>query len=1151
MKEYAYLHCHTTYSISDAIPTCNAYVDKIYELNQRPNSNYHCKGWAVTDHGVVFALPKMYNACLNPKDEAKKINPVYGCEVYMCNDVNNNPNKDRYHLVLLASNQIGLQNLYEIASFSGLHQIQGRIKKFPTVDLNFLRNHGEGLICLTACVGGIIPSCIINGDINTAELYIREFSSIFDKVYLEVQPHDFPEQLLVNSKLVELSKKFNLKLVMTPDSHYLNVEDKINQDILKEITHQKPFDSDNHLYTPEEMEEYCIKNNIPLECITNTAEVYDLCCNVDLKPNLDFYPTFDCPDGYTENSYLRKLCFDALEEKIVTKKITDLEKYKNQLLYELEVVCSKNFAGYFLLLWDWLKWCRANNILTGVGRGSAAGCLISYLLDITHIDPIKNNLMFERFLNPGRMEPPDIDSDVPRNKRGESIKYFIDKYGKENVCQIITYGKYKLKNTTKAILSSLGVSFQEQNNITKSIPDLIDGKEVSWDLIEDYHNNPNDDKYSNFTIMEGNKINDIYNTYIELFKKYPKLYQGLDGLKNCVSNTGLHAGGVIISKYRLNNNVGLITGDSAILPVVQVEMTDIDFYGLLKLDILGVKNLDIIKLTMDLAGLDYDWYDSEDYTDSKVYDDLRDGLTCDIFQFSKFNPTKMIKDFNCINIEGLTAVNAGNRPGPLEKDPNTNKSMVDIYVEREKSHNIESIEPSIDEILKDTNGCLWYQEQCILLGQVMAGYNAGNADKRIRKTLGKKKVKLIPEIRNEFIYGKQSIYNEKGDVIGVSEEDSKYCIGAVNRGYSLEIATKIFDIMESFAKYSFNKSHSFGYAVIGYKDAWLAHYYPLEFAIANCTINEVQEEVVNTINNAKKKGIKVLGPDINKSDIGFSMDNGCIRYGLRAIKGLGSSAVDFLKKYRELDTVPFNTYQDYYSRIHDTNNPYVIQLINDIRKETGKNSNNPIKKDVDVALIMSGAFDSMEPNRYKVLNQFCSIKKLSSIKIMDKDVRVPLDEKKFERKQKLAMEQFYMGGYISEHPLDPFPYVDISTCSNGDNIKTTGIIENITAKKTKRGSEYLTIKYVCKDGISRNGNVFDEAVVDKIRNNVKKNQIVTIRGVVNTTYNNLTISNVIPVAFKKQNDNLEDIELPSKEEITKPVITVSEPIKLDNIFSGE
>lgn len=1136
MKEYAYLHCHTTYSIKDAIPTCEAYVNKIYDLNQRDNSDYHCKGFAVTDHGVIFAFPKTYNACLNPKDENKKINPVYGCEIYMCDDIDNNENKDRFHLVLLASTQKGLSNLYEIASFSGLHQLKGKIKDFPLVDMKFLETHGKGIVCLTACIAGIVPYYILNGDIPRAMQYIEKFNNIFDKVYLEVQPHDFPEQLLVNDALVNISlNNPQYKLVMTPDSHYIEIKDKEYQDILKEITHQKPFDSDNHLYTPEEMEKYCIQNHIPLECITNTAEVYDLCCNVDLKPKLDFFPSFKCPLGYDENSYLRKLCFDALEEKIVIKKIVDLEKYKNQLLYELEVVCSKNFSGYFLLLWDWLKWCRQNDILTGPGRGSAAGCLISYLLDITHIDPVKNNLMFERFLNPGRMEPPDVDTDVPRNRRGDSIKYFIKKYGSENVCQIITFGKYKLKNTTKAILSSLDVSFQEQNAITKTIPDMIDGKEVTWDLIEDYHNNPDSDRYVSFTDTEGKKLDDIYNMYIDLFQKYPKLYTGLNGLKNCISNTGLHAGGVIVSKYRLNNNVGLITGDSAILPVVQVEMTDIDFYGLLKLDILGVKNLDIIKLTMDLANISYDWYDSEDYTDSLIYDDLRNGQTCDIFQFSSFNPTKMIKDFNCNNINDLTAVNAGNRPGPLEKDTQTNKSMVDIYVEREKSHIIESIEPSIDKILKDTNGCLWYQEQCIQLGQVMAGYSAGNADKRIRKVLGKKKVKLIPEIRNEFIYGKQSIYDDNNNIIGISDKDSKYCVGAINRGYSEETATQIFDIMQSFAKYSFNKSHSFGYAVLGYKDAWLAHYYPLEFAIANCTINEEQEDVVKTINNAKKKGIKVLGPDINRSKIGFTNDNGCIRYGLKAIKGLGSTGVDFLNKYRQLDNKPFISYEDYYNRIHDTNNPVVQQLINDIRNNTGKKSTNPIKKDVDVALIMAGAFDSIESNRYKLLNLFCDIKGIDTVKVADKEIKIPIDESKYQRNIKLNMEQFYMGGYISEHPLDPFPYTDISTCNNDDLIKTTGIIENVTFKKTKTNKEYVTIKFYMKDGISRNANAFDDKVISKIKDRIKKNQIVSIKGTVNTTYNNLTITNITPVVFKKQVNELEDLEL-QKENTVKPVI---------------
>lgn len=586
-------------------------------------------------------------------------------------------------------------------------------------------------------------------------------------------------------------------------------------------------------------------------------------------------------------------------------------------------------------------------------------------------------------------------------------------------------------------------------------------------------------------------------------------------------------------------------GETAILPVVQVEMTDIDFYGLLKLDILGVKNLDIIKKTMDLAGLGYDWYDSEDYSDQNVYNMLKEGNTCDIFQFSAFQPTKMIKDFDCNNIDDLCAVNSGNRPGPLEKDKDTNKSMVDIYIERTKSNTIESLHPNLDWILKDTRGVLWYQEQCIFIGQEMAGYSMGAADQRIRKTLGKKKIKMIPEIENEFIYGKKSLFDEEHKVIGRSEENSEYCVGAINKGYSKELAQKVFDTMKAFAKYAFNRSHSFCYAVLGYKDAYLSYYYPLEFAVANCTVNDVQEEVMKTINNAKKRGIKVLQPDINNSEIGFSIDNGCIRYGLKAIKGLGNAAINFIDEYRKLDTQPFVDYNDFYFRIHDNSNIYVNKLINDIRQQTGKNSINPIKKDVDIALICSGAFDSMEPNRYELLNQFGAIKRLSSIKIVGKDVQLPLDVKKYQRKQKLAMEMYYMGGYISEHPLDPFPYTDISMCSNNENIKTTAIVDSITSKKTKKGSEYLTMKFSTKDDIIRTGNIFNESVIKKIKGNIKKNQIISIKGTVNTVYNNINITSVTPISFKKQTNELENLEIQEVE--SKPVIQTSAPLDISVI----
>ena len=335
---------------------------------------------------------------------------MYGCEVYHCLDVDNNPNKDRFHLVLIATNQEGLTNLYEIVSHAGMHVIHGRTKDFPVTDLKFMSQHGKGIIALTACVAGIVPQCIINGQDKDALMYIDELDNIFDDVYLEVQPHDFAEQLLVNSKLVNISAQTGYKLVMTSDSHYINASDSKYHDILKNMCHQKLFTTNNHLFTPEEMEDYCIAHGIPTECISNTAEIANK-CDVDPKPkdHNALLPIFPCPEGYNEATYLRKLSFEKLQRKIIKKQIQDPVKYIRQMNYELEIICNAGFAGYFLILWDWFEWCRQNDILCGPGRGSAAGSVISYALNITKVDPIKNGFFFERFLNPGRLEFPDID----------------------------------------------------------------------------------------------------------------------------------------------------------------------------------------------------------------------------------------------------------------------------------------------------------------------------------------------------------------------------------------------------------------------------------------------------------------------------------------------------------------------------------------------------------------------------------------------------------------------------------------------------------------------------------------------------------------------------------------------------------------------
>lgn len=1118
-KRFAYLHNHTKFSIQDAMPSPKDYVDKIFTINQN-SKDYECVGLALTDHGNISVLPQQYNACLNPDDKNKKIKPLFGCEVYHCLDINNNPNKDRFHLVLLATNKKGLKNLYEISSHAGMNIINGKIKNFPVTDLQFMKTHGEGIICLTACVAGLVPQCIINGNESLAIQYINELKSYFDEVYLEVQPLDIPEQLLVNEAFVRLSKQLNMKLVMTCDSHYIDKSDRQYHDLFKEISHQKPFNTENYLRTPEEMEMYCIANNIPLEAITNSAEIADK-CNVDPKPknHRSLLPIFPCPKGYDESSYLRDLSINCLKQKIIEKQITEPDKYIKEILYELDVICNAGFAGYFLILWDWFKWCRANNILTGPGRGSAAGSIISYVLDITKVDPIKNEFYFERFLSPERLEFPDVDTDIPRDRRADAISYLLQKYGKDNVSQIVTFGEYKVKNTIKAVLSKYGCPIGDANKVTKSLPDMLDGKAVTFDLLEDRHNNP--DNYSTWEVTDLKALDNAWNVLDEVFNKYPQVYDALKHISGCYNNTGIHAGGVIICNKPIKENGQIMMGsETAVLPVLQFEMADLDFFGFLKIDVLGLKTLDTIKYTMELANLGYDWYDSEDYNDPNVYEMLRNGETTDVFQLARYTPTKMLNDFNVHDIDGICAVNAGNRPGPLEKDKETGKSMVDLYIDHVKTNTPEDWgNKNVNDILKKTYGCIWYQENCIMLGRTMAGYSMGGADARIRKVLGKKKVKMIPEIKNEFIYGKKSKFDDNHNVIGISDEPSDYCEGSLARGYSIELSERIFDNMSAFAKYSFNKSHSFCYGVIAYKTAWLSYHYPIEFAIANCTINEKEEDIIATLASARKRKIRILPPDINKSQVNFSNDNGAIRYGLKAIKGVGARVTTFLNDYKSLNSQPFADLKDFYDRIHNSNDNIVAMLINNIQQQTGKASPNPLKKDVEIALILAGCFDFDEPNRYKLVNYYMvNIRKENppKIKIMDEDKTFPLDVKAYDTKQKLALEKFYMGAYISEHPLDKFPYIDLDSANEGEKVKIAGIVTNCIKKKTKTAKDYLTIKFKSKDDIERTTNVFSEEKVKSLEQNLKKNQIIVVTGTFSQTYHNINAQDVKIQIDKKQ-----------------------------------
>lgn len=635
----------------------------------------------------------------------------------------------------------------------------------------------------------------------------------------------------------------------------------------------------------------------------------------------------------------------------------------------------------------------------------------------------------------------------------------------------------------------------------------------------------------------------------DLFQRYPQLYMAAQKLNGAVSTTGIHAGGVIVSGVPLAGNLPMTKGsDTAVLPVLQVDIADIGFYNLLKIDVLGLRTLDQIFDTMKLAGLDWDWYDNEDWSDEGVYEFLRQGNTTDIFQFSSPAGTRMLRDFKVKTLGDLTAVNAGNRPGPLAKDKETGISPVDQYKASVDSGRVISLDPRIDFILAETQGSLWYQEQCQKLGQVMSGYDLGTADIKIRKPTAKKLMEKIPALETEFIYGRKPLVNDKGELLFAmpdgthraidlyekvedvrkkindaynqggrpipSDEKSKDCIGAVPNGFDESLAIDIFNTIKAFAKYSFNKAHSGSYAAIAYKTAYLSYHYPIEWAVACASNYDDNEKVQATISALRKRGYKVLPPSINKSFQTFTIEDSpsgrAMRYGLGDIPFVGARAVDLMKLVRQ--NGEFSSFDDFLFRTTDTQNPEIRDFLGFNAK--GNMKSNPINKASIINLIKVGAFDEFEENRHKLLNHYLvGIRKETVLtvkeedpktrKMVKKDIPLPLDEINFTRKDKLAMEKEVFGSYISEHPLEPFPYVDFATCPDGF-VSFAAIVISKTTKKTKGGKAYTELQVEVKDNSRVVVRLFGKAHNDYAKI-CKIDNLIIIQGRYDSQWNNVTL----------------------------------------------
>ena len=831
--KFVHLHVHSEFSLLDG-------ANRIKDLPVRAKE-LGMDAMAITDHGVMFGAIDFYKAC-----KANGVKPIIGCEIYVAprKCTNKEPGIDnKYnHLILLAKDMQGYHNLCKIVS---LGFTEGYYYK-PRVDKEILQKYHEGIICSSACLAGEVASDILNDDIEKAKEAALWYKSVFgDDYYLEIQNNGIKKQVLVNQKLIQLSKELNIPLVATNDSHYLKKEDAYNHEVLLCIQTGKrmsdedrmKFETDElYIKSPEEMIEYF--KAVP-EAIENTVKIAEE-CNVEFEFGHTILPNYDVPKEFeTHYDYLKKLADDGIKKRYGENPSKEILDRKD---YELGVIKKMGYVDYFLIVWDYVHYAKSHGIPVGPGRGSGAGSIIAYAIEITDIDPMKYDLLFERFLNPERISMPDFDIDFDFEKRQDVIDYVSRKYGRDHVTQIITFGTMAAKMVIRDVARVLDFPYSEADKLAKMIP--------------------NEPHITIKIAMEKNKeFKDLYDNDQEVHKLLD-IAMALEGMPRQAST---HACGIIIAREPVVNYVPLYARDDIIS--TQYIMTTLEELGLLKMDFLGLRTLTVIRNACELIkknrGIDVKFDQNMD--DPKVYKLWQDGNTIGIFQFESQGMTNFMKELKPDCLEDIIAGVSLYRPGPMDQIPRyiTNKKDPEHAV-----YTHESLKP----ILKVTYGCMVYQEQVMQIVQSLAGYSLGRAD-LVRRAMGKKKVDVMAKERQNFVYGK---LDENGNV---------EIPGCIRNGIDEKSANKIFDEMAEFAKYAFNKSHAACYAVVSYRTAYLKAYYPAEFmaAMLNSFLGKL-EKIPIYINECKRLNIKILKPDINKSFRDFTVEGNEIRFGLGSVK---------------------------------------------------------------------------------------------------------------------------------------------------------------------------------------------------------------------------------------------------------------------------
>lgn len=1012
---FVHLHTHTAYSLLDGEGTIPKLIERAKELGQT--------AMAITDHGNMYGVIDFYECA-----KQNGIKPIIGCEVYVAArsrfDKVHDLDSQSCHLILLAENDVGYHNLMKLVSAGFIEGFYYR----PRIDMDILREHNEGIIALSACMSGVLSRQLLSGNYDEAKRRAQEFLDIFgrDRYFIEIQDHGIFEQKKLNRDLISIARELNIDIVATNDIHYTLKRDAEYQDVLMCIQMGKTVDDEDRmkmdcdqLYLKSEEEMTELFSYIP-EALENTQKIADR-CNVEIEFGKFHLPKFEIPNGLTAYEYLKQLVDRGMRERYPNAD----ESVVSRMQYELDTISQMGYVDYFLIVWDFIHYAKSHGIPVGPGRGSAAGSVVAYCLHITDVDPIKYSLIFERFLNPERVSMPDIDIDFCYVRRGEVIDYVNRKYGSDNVAQIVTFGTMAARLAIRDVGRALNIPYGRVDEVAKQVPNELK-MTIKKALTVNY------------------KLKELYDSSAEIKKLIDTAIE-LEGLPR---HTSTHAAGVVITSGGIGNFVPLQKNDDVI--TTQFTMTTIERLGLLKMDFLGLRTLTVIQdAVMHIKqshGADVN-IENLDMDDAAVYEMISRGETDGVFQLESGGMKQFMKELKPTSIEDIIAGISLYRPGPMDSIP--------MYVANKNNPSMVKYKhPMLEHILNMTYGCIVYQEQVMQIVRELGGYSLGRAD-LVRRAMSKKKADVMQKERQNFIYG--------------TDEGGVHVDGAVARGIDEKTAASIFDEMMDFASYAFNKSHAAAYAVVAYRTAWLKSHYPVEFFAALLTsFIDNASKISKYIEVVKRLGIEMLPPSINKSGKDFSVDNGCLRFGLAAVKNVGGAVVDEIAAERE-------TGGDF------------IGLTDFCKRMVSRKMN----KRVVESLIKCGAFDEFGLKRAQLFRAYERVMddaqyaakntmpgQLDMFSMMSGEAERNADNfedcREFPETELLAMEKESIGMYVSGHPLDSKAAAvrAASTASISDIIENedkrfnigsqvtvSGIITKVRNQLTKKGDMMRYVEF--------------------------------------------------------------------------------------------